>query len=224
MSGARSVAAAASFRFVALAYQPCWARDALFAAQLPSQVSSQKWSSVFPFILRLHNRDAGLRQALEIFGAGRWQRCGQAKSITDLAEQEGVTDALCLPAPTANLSCAVHQRNGWSYSRDNAGGGPQFEGRPCHRNPITSLIQDWIGGAPLSAPLGLFHRLIGTVTSRHRPTIKPSSTAGSIEAGRHGEHRDLVVTRRRITREQLWDHDQLRTIRRAAHREVGGPG
>jgi hypothetical protein len=159
--------------------------------------------------------------------AHRWRgtiESGQAKSITGLAEQEGVTDALCLPAPTANLSCAVHQRSGWSYSRDNAGGGPQFEGRPCHRNPITSLIQDWIGGAPLSAPLGLFHRLIGTVTSRHRPTIKPSSTAGSIEAGRHGEHRDLVVTRRRITREQLWDHDQLRTIRRAAHREVGGPG
>src|SRR5918993_4059865 len=92
------------------------------------------------------------------------------------------------------------------------GGGPQLEGRPCPRNQITSLIQDWIGGAPLSAPLGVFHPLIGTVTSRHRPTMNSSPLTGGVEVVRDGEHRDLVITRRRITREQLWDHDQLRTV------------
>jgi hypothetical protein len=43
--------------------------------------------------------------------AHRWRRrieSGQAKSITDLAEQEGVTDAYRLPAPSAHLPGAGH--------------------------------------------------------------------------------------------------------------------
>ena len=59
---------------------------------------------------RKPSRDETLVKAL--VRAHRWRRrieSGQARSITDLAEQEGVTDAYVLPAPSAHLSRARHR-------------------------------------------------------------------------------------------------------------------
>jgi hypothetical protein len=59
---------------------------------------------------RKPNRDETLVKALA--RAHRWRRrieSGRAKSITDLAEQEGVTVAYVLPAPAAHLPSARHR-------------------------------------------------------------------------------------------------------------------
>ena len=72
---------------------------------------------------RKPSRDETLVKAL--VRAHRWRRqieSGQAKSITDLAEQEGVTDRLRLPAPTADLPGT---RDCGSYPRRAAAEGTQ---------------------------------------------------------------------------------------------------
>ena len=60
---------------------------------------------------RKPSRDETLVKAL--VRAHRWRRrieSGQAKSITDLAEQEGVTVAHGLPAPATHLPCPGPRR------------------------------------------------------------------------------------------------------------------